>query len=360
MARQKSSPKRTTQKMTPASRTQQVIRLSELLSKAYRKRPADVERPVLEQLLFAALLENAHYEAALRVFNALKEEFFDWNEVRVSTVRDLVDIATGLPDPTAAAHRIKQPLQDIFESTYSFDLDDLKKVPIGQAVERLQKIDGVTRFMIGYVVQNALGGHTIPLDAATLQVLNILGLADESEVASGVVGGLERAIPKSQGRDFAWALHEFAAEFWADHHSPQVTKIMKAFDPQSLQRLEAWEAQATRQAEPSREAVAESTAVAEVAAATTTGQAEGQTGRGRRKKGEAETPVEPVVTSQQAVQPAAKEQEAATVSVPPGEKGRRGRPPASGEAASERKSRRGRSPKGVSDSEKKRGRKKAT
>lgn len=360
MARQKSSPKRTTQKMTPATRTQQVTRLAELLSKAYRKRPADVERPVLEQLLFAALLENARHEAALRVFNALKEEFFDWNEVRVSTVRDLVDVATGLPDPAAAAQRIKQPLQDIFESTYSFDLDNLKKLPIGQAVERLQKIDGVTRFMISYVVQNVLGGHTIPLDAATLRMLNILGLADESEVVSGVVGGLERAIPKSQGRDFAWSLHEFAAEFWVDHHSPQVTKIMKAFDPQSLQRLEAWETQPTPQAETPTEPGAQPTTMAELVPAMAVGQAEGQTGRGRRKKGEAKTPADALAASQPASETPGKEQEAAPSSTTPGEKRRRGRPPVSGQAASEGKPRRGRPPKGVSESEKKRGRKKPT
>lgn len=241
MARGQQASGRTKKSMTPVSRTQQFVRLYELLSRHYQAKPADPNQPVLEHLMFAAVLENARHAVAERVFQVLKTEFFDWNEVRVSTIRDLSEAGEALPDPAAAAARVKYPLQHIFESTYSFDLEELRKLPIGQAVERLQKIDGVSRFMIAYVVQNALGGHTIPLDAASLRALNIFGLAEEREIASGNVSGLERAIPKSKGIEFAWLLHEFAAEFWADHHAPIVEKVFKAFDPESLNRLAAWE-----------------------------------------------------------------------------------------------------------------------
>ncbi len=241
MARGHSTSARTSGRMTTPSRAQQFTRLHEVLSRQYKAKPADPALPVLEHLMFAAVLENARYAVAERVFQVLKTEFFDWNEIRVCTIRDLAEAGEGLPDPAAAATRIKCPLQHIFESTYSFDLEELRKLTLGQAIERLQKIDGVSRFMVSYVVQNALGGHTIPLDMATLRVLNLLGLAEESEVASGTVAGLERAIPKSKGVEFAWLLHEFAAEFWADHHAPVVAKVFKAMDPQALERLEAWE-----------------------------------------------------------------------------------------------------------------------
>jgi len=343
--------------MTPASRTQQVTRLFELLSKTYRKRPADAERPVLENLVFAAVLENTRYEIASRVFTTLKEEFFDWNEVRVSTVRDLADAGSGLPDPVAAAQRVKQALQYVFESSYSFDLEDLQKLPIGQAVERLQKIEGVTRFMVAYVVQNALGGHTIPLDAATLRVLNILGLADESEVISGTVGGLERAIAKSQGRDFAWALHELGAEFWADHRAPQVVKIMKSLDPQSLERLEAWENQKTRQA-VAPAPVAEQPVAAGASAASPVESPEGQRKRGRRKKTEPETGMESAMASQTVSQVTEPTQETKQPPSPSEQKRRRGRPSLSGKVVPEGQRRPGRPPKAGSDAVRKRGRKK--
>jgi len=363
MARKKSSPTRIKLKMAPASRTQQITRLFELLKKAYRKKPVAAELPVLEHLMFAALLENARYESALRVFQILKEEFFDWNEVRVSTIRDLADVAVGLPDPRAAAQRIKQSLQYIFETSYSFDLESLRKLPLGQALEKLQKIDGATRFMVSYVVQNALGGHTIPLDAASLHVLNILGLADDSEVASGAVVGLERAIPKNQGQEFAWALHEFAAEFWADHRAPQVVKIMKALDPQSMERLEAWEAQKARPPVTQPQVVAEQVTPVEVGSSSPSPAAQapqGQRKRGRPKKSESAMAANSQVTPEVVKEAPQQRPDVTEVPTESRKPRRRGRPPRTSQAIPETKRPRGRPPKTAPDISKRQGRKKGS
>ncbi|MGQ9822132.1 MAG: hypothetical protein ACUVQK_09750 [Thermogutta sp.] len=230
--------------MSPPSRVPQFARLQQLLAKHYRPdKSAEDRATVLEHLIFAALLENAPHAAASEAFRRLRTEFFDWNEIRVSTLRDLSEIAAELPDPGGAALRIKQPLQSLFESTYSFDLEGLRKLTINQALERIDKIKGVTPFMRSYVVQHALGGHTIPLDDAALAVLFVAGLADESEMRTRSVAGLERAIPKNKGIAFAAMLHDWAAAFYADRRDPTVVKILKDLDANSLQRLQAWERQ---------------------------------------------------------------------------------------------------------------------
>lgn len=251
--------------MSPPSRVPQFARLHQLLAKHYRpdKSPEDRET-VLEHLIFAALLENAPQAAASEAFRRLRTEFFDWNEIRVSTVRDLSEIAAELPDPGGAALRIKQPLQSLFESSYSFDLEGLRKLTINQALERIDKIKGVTTFMRSYVVQHALGGHTIPLDDAALAVLFVAGLADESEMRTRSVAGLERAIPKNKGIAFAAMLHHWAAAFYADRRDPTVVKILKDIDANALQRLEAWERQ-----------IAAASAAAEPLAETTVSVSEG-------------------------------------------------------------------------------------
>lgn len=230
--------------MSPPSRVPQFARLQQLLAKHYRPdKSAEDRATVLEHLIFAALLENAPHAVASKAFHRLRTEFFDWNEIRVSTVRDLSEITADLPDPGGAALRIKQPLQSLFESTYSFDLEGLRKLTINQALERIDKIKGVTPFMRSYVVQHALGGHTIPLDDAALAVLFVAGLADESEMRTRSVAGLERAIPKNKGIAFAAMLHHWAAAFYADRRDPTVVKILKDIDANSLQRLQAWERQ---------------------------------------------------------------------------------------------------------------------
>ena len=125
--------------------------------------------------------------------------FYDWNEIRVSTIRELAEAMSRLPDPPSAASHLRSVLQDVFEANYTFDLESLKKLNLGPATEAIDKTKGVNSFIASYTVQSALGGHAIPLDSGALGVLQILGLATEKQVKESVIPGLERAIPKAKG-----------------------------------------------------------------------------------------------------------------------------------------------------------------
>jgi hypothetical protein len=195
------------------------------------------ERGALEQLLFACCLENARYEAAEEAYAAVSTSFFDWNEVRVSTAKELAEVMRHLPDPMAAATRLKQTLQSAFEATYAFDLEAMKKQNLGQAVQRLKKFTGTSSFTVAHVTQAALGGHAIPLDRGALDVLFIVGAATEAEVKSGEVTGLERAIPKTKGAEFGSLLHQLGAELVAGPYSPNVHKILLEVSPEAKDRL---------------------------------------------------------------------------------------------------------------------------
>jgi endonuclease-3 len=191
----------------------------------------------LEQLLFAACLENAKYDDAEQAFAALGHNFFDWNEVRVTTVRELTEEMSCLPNPTEAAQRVKKTLQSVFEAKYSFDLEELRKENLGPATERLRKTKGTSRFAVSYVVQAALGGHSVPIDAAAMKVMQVLDLVQEKDVTDGTVPGLERAIPKNKGIEFGAMLHRFAVEFAATPHKPELRKILLEIDPAAGSRL---------------------------------------------------------------------------------------------------------------------------
>ena len=195
------------------------------------------ERPVLEHLLFACCLENARYAAAEEAFAAMVEAFFDWNEIRVSSVRELAEVMARLPDPPAAAGRLKRVLQHVFEDSYSFDLEELRKKNLGPAIDALKKIDGTTPFSVAYVVQAALGGHAIPLDAGTLEVMRILGLATDEDVAGGAIPGLERAIPKSSGVEFASLLQQLGADFAENPFAAELREKLLEIDPEAKSRL---------------------------------------------------------------------------------------------------------------------------
>jgi endonuclease-3 len=223
--------------MTAVSRTAQFAKVHKALKKHYKPAAPGAGRSVIEHLLFACCLEDAHHDAAEEGFAALVHTFFDWNEVRVTSISELSEVMACLPDPRAAANRIKRVLHAIFETTFNFDLEDLKKKNLGPTITWLEKLDGATSFVVSYVVQAALGGHAIAIDAGTMAVLRVLELVGEKDAAAGVVPGLERAVAKSKGIEFGSLLHELGADYSANPYSAAIRDILLQIDPECAGRL---------------------------------------------------------------------------------------------------------------------------
>ncbi len=224
--------------MASSNRSTKIGKIHKVLKKAgYEPVAPDPHRTVLEHLLFAACLEDAKYDEAEQAFAALGHNFFDWNEVRVTTVRELAEEMTCLPAPPVAAERVKQILQAVFEDRYAFDLEELRKENLGPATDQLRKTKGNSPFTVSYVIQAALGGHSVPIDAAAMKVMVVLDLVKEKDTAAGSVPGLERAIPKNKGVEFGSLLHRFAVEFAATPHKPDLKKILLEIDPEAGPRL---------------------------------------------------------------------------------------------------------------------------
>lgn len=223
--------------MTTPNRAATLTKTHKVLKRAYKPTLTKGDAPLMECLLFASCLENAHYDAAQEAFAKLQAAFFDWNEIRVSTVKELAEVLHALPDANEAAARVKGVLQSVFESDYSFDLENLKKQNIGAAVKRLQKLQGATTFNVAYATQHALGGHAIPVDKGTLGSLYVLGVISESEAASGTVPGIERAIPKSKGQEFASLLHELGADFFANPFSTSLRDLLLSISADAKERF---------------------------------------------------------------------------------------------------------------------------
>jgi endonuclease III len=223
--------------MTASSRSAQFSKIHKVLKKYYKPAAGTANRTVIEHLLFGCCLENAHRDAAEEAFAALVHTFFDWNEVRVTSISELSEVMSCLPDPRAAANRIKRVLHAVFEAMFNFELEDLRKKNLGPTVKWLEKLDGTTNFTVSYLVQAALGGHSIPIDTGTMAALRLLDLVTEKDAAAGAVPGLERAMPKSKGVEFGSLLHELGADYSANAYSPQIREILLQIDPECESRL---------------------------------------------------------------------------------------------------------------------------
>jgi endonuclease-3 len=223
--------------MATPNRSALIAKVLKVVRKHYKPVAPAKERTVLEHLLFACLVEDSPHDAAEQVFNALKQDYFGWNEVRVSTIRELTDALKPLVNPPESAARLKQTLHSVFESVYEFDIESLKKQNIGQAAKLLQKYNGTTPFAVAYVTQNALGGHAIPLNQGTLIALHAVRVISDAEFKQAVVPGLERTVPKNKGSEVGSLLHQLGVEIGKNPYGPAARKLMLEIDPSAKDNL---------------------------------------------------------------------------------------------------------------------------
>src|SRR5262245_39587774 len=176
-----------------------------------------VNRPVLEQFLYAVCREGTTQEKADRAFHNLTEHFFDWNEVRVSSPREVEEPLADLPEPETRAHRLISMLQEVFETTFSFDLESLHKKGLKQAAKQLSRYQAANDYSVAWVIQQALGGHAVPLDGPTLRVLHRLSmLENDQDDPETLRASLEHLVPKARAAHFGELVSALADELCLD------------------------------------------------------------------------------------------------------------------------------------------------
>jgi endonuclease-3 len=197
--------------MATQSKTQLLTNIHTLLKRRYKPRPdRDSARlSVLKAVVYGICREDTSREAANQALSRFKDEFFDWNEVRVSTVEEIRDSLAGIPEPEERAGRIRRFLRQLFNRTYGFTLDALAKKPLKEALKLLRTYDAfASDYVTATVIQQALGGHAIPIDKATQRVLQRLGFTESNPTV--LRGVLEHAIPKNRGAEFLDLIEDLA------------------------------------------------------------------------------------------------------------------------------------------------------
>src|SRR6266478_2835517 len=195
-------------------------RLLAQLFSAHKKghEPAEPEaRPVLEQFIYGLCREGTTREQADRIFRVLQDRFFDWNEIRVSSARELEEVFVGLPGAESRAERLISFLQEVFETTFSFDLESLHKKGLKQAAKQLSRYQAANDYIVAWVVQQTLGGHAIPLDEPTMKAARRLGLTDgEHDDLETTRTGIEHLVPKAKAVQFCEILSALAHDVCTD------------------------------------------------------------------------------------------------------------------------------------------------
>ena len=192
--------------------------VNQIFSMAKGKHAEPEARPVLEQFLYAICREGVTREQADQAYKSLQEKFFDWNEIRVSSTRELAEALDGLPEPETRAQRLIDFLQEVFETTFSFDLESLQKKGLKQAAKQLARYQAANDYAVALVTQTSLGGHAIPLDSPSMRTLRRLGLLEaESGDMEALRASIEHQIPKARGWLFSDLVSALSEDYcWED------------------------------------------------------------------------------------------------------------------------------------------------
>jgi len=187
-------------------------KLMSLLHKDYGKVVPTFGMPVLETMLFAACLEDDSWEAAEQGFERLNKQYFDLNEVRVSSVAEIEETLSGMRKGDWSGLRIRSILRFVFESTYTYDYEKLKRLTQDSAQKRLKKIDNMSPFIRNFTVQHSLGGYLVSLDAASTQAAIHLGLVPPGSTEEQAGEFLKPGLKKAETFPFTCALRCLATD----------------------------------------------------------------------------------------------------------------------------------------------------
>ena len=197
--------------MATQSKAQLLTDVHALLKKRYKHKPDPnpTRLSVLKAVIYGICHEDTTREQANQAISRFNDEFFDWNEIRVSSFEEIGETLAGIPETEPRAQKIRRFLRQLFNRTYSFTLDSLVKKPLKEALKVLQTYEAfASDYVAATVIQQALGGHAIPIDKAGCRVLHRLGIS-EPEIPI-LRASVERAVPKNRGAEFADLIEDLA------------------------------------------------------------------------------------------------------------------------------------------------------
>lgn len=173
----------------------------------------------------AERLDERTTEAAMKRF---ADYFVDLNDLRVARSEEVLDIiGSDTPETRAAASTMSKILGGVFDKCHKMSLESLKKTGKRPAKAELEKMEGMTRFVIDFCMLTSLQGHAIPLSEAMVDYLKSNELAHPEADEQEIEGFLAKQISAKNGYEF-YALLRREAEWQAKKKTARKTSKKKS------------------------------------------------------------------------------------------------------------------------------------
>jgi endonuclease III len=184
----------------------QSLKTAKTAPESGRKIPAAgeaVHERILDAVIYGIISEKftlKETEAALKRFS---EYFVDWNDLRVSRIEEIAEIlGSDTPENRQTALTIVKVLQRVFNENHQMSMEPIRKLGKRLARQKLEKMEGLSKFVIDYCMLTSLDSHAIPLTERMIEYLKRNELADENADEPTIEGFLSKQISAKNGYEF--------------------------------------------------------------------------------------------------------------------------------------------------------------
>jgi len=158
---------------------------------------------ITDALVYGIINEKMSEKATRAASRRFADYFVDLNDLRVSREEEIVEMLgedTAVTRDTATT--LTRTLGAIFSEYHKVSLDSLKKVGKRPAKQALEKIEGVSRFVVNYCMLTSLQGHAIPLTQKMIEYLRSIEVVHPEANEQEIEGFLTKQIPARNGHEF--------------------------------------------------------------------------------------------------------------------------------------------------------------
>ena len=166
-------------------------------------------RPPMDQMVQSLLWRYTSVRRGTRGMRQLKRHFVDWNEVRVSPVREVQNAMSSANWAWESARHLKKVLDSLFHLRNSMALDFLEELTVAQARTFMRSIQEVPRDLGDEVLLFIRKADLLPVGEDTARMCYRLGLVDNDRATLKN----QKALMKLWDTD----VYPVVAQFFADN-----------------------------------------------------------------------------------------------------------------------------------------------
>jgi len=183
--------------------SQKVYKLYRSLKRKHPKAKKVIYDEPVDALIYAIISERMSEKAAHSAMKRFTDYFFDWNDLRVSRPEEIVELLCGDTAVTRdIALSLTKVLGAVFEKYNLVSLKALRKIGKRPARQTLEKMNGLSRFVVSYCMLTSLQGHAIPLTKKMIDYLMSEQLIHPDSDEQQIEGFLARQISAENAYEF--------------------------------------------------------------------------------------------------------------------------------------------------------------